>query len=140
MDERTKDPKATPNEEKPFELQIGGESVRFTAKELVSYAQKCTDELAARKQTDADGEDFAALIAQFPELDELPDEVGAKIREGKKPLDAYREYEFERMRKELEDEKKKKSNKQSTPGSVRGDGEGDPDTEELLAIFNSVFR
>ena len=84
--------------------------------------------------------EFERFVAQYPDVTDLPVEVVQAVRRGTPLLDAYRAHENGALRAKLAALEQNERNARRSPGSARGDGDGDADTAELMAIFDSVFR
>ena len=80
------------------------------------------------------------FVREHPDVNELPPEVLEKLKKGKKLMQAYAEYESERLRDELAAERQNRKNSERSPGSVSSAGGDDSELEELLAVFDSVFK
>lgn len=80
------------------------------------------------------------FIGAYPDVHVLPEEVLDAVKGGKKLMQAYAEYENAKLRDELTAQKQNRRNAERTPGSVRSDAGEDGELEELLAVFDSVFR
>lgn len=84
--------------------------------------------------------EFEKFVAQYPDVLDLPVEVVQAVRRGKSLLDAYRKHENGALKAKIAALEQNERNARSTPGSALGDADGDNDTAELMAIFDSVFR
>lgn len=103
-------------------------------------AQERQQQVAARQR---DG--FLELIRAYPDVpDTLPETVVRAIQEGARPVEAYRQYLYERQQTELEGlrrqlqekeqaRKKAEENRMADIGSIRGDAAEDQDA--FLAGF-----
>lgn len=82
---------------------------------------------------------YMELIQEYPDVEEIPQEVAERIAAGETPLNAYRSYENKRLKAELEAAKTNTANVQKAVGSVSDDA-----PQEILdafeAGFDSVFR
>ena len=82
---------------------------------------------------------YMELIQEYPDVEEIPQEVAERIAAGETPLNAYRSYENKRLKAELEAAKTTTANVQKAVGSVSDDA-----PQEILdafeAGFDSVFR
>ena len=130
---------ATPDKgaEKTYLIEVGGEQRALTVEELLEFAQRC----ASRLDT-ADGElpDLQAFIQQYPDVNDIPDEVAEAMRGGQGLLEAYRAYENAKLKDELGAMRKNESNKKQAMGSARGEGGADGELDELMRVFESVFK
>lgn len=83
---------------------------------------------------------LAELIKEYPELTDIPKEVEQGIKAGKSPLNAYREYENQKLKEKLRAYEQNAKNGKSSIGSLGGDSVSDEDIDGLLRIFGSVFN
>ena len=123
--------------QKTYLIEIGGEQRELTIDELVEFAQQCASRL---DMVNGDLPDLQAFIRQYPEVTEIPPEVESRIREGRSLLDAYREYENSKLRDELSAIKANERNRAQSMDSVRGDARGDAELDELMQVFEAVFK
>lgn len=105
-----------------------------------------TAELEAAKTEESlvtalgDTPELLEFVKAYPDVFDIPNEVKKLMKEGKSLLTAYREYENAQLKAELNALKQNKKNAATTPGSVGGNATGDEELDELLRVFNSVFK
>lgn len=87
-----------------------------------------------------DTPELLEFVKAYPDVFDIPNEVKKLMKEGKSLLTAYREYENAQLKAELNALKQNKKNAATTPGSVGGNATGDEELDELLRVFNSVFK
>ncbi len=130
-------PAIAPDAAKTYTIEVGDEEREMTIEELLDFAQQCANRIESEN---ADLPDLQAFIKQYPGVTDIPDEVAQAMRGGKGILEAYREYENANLKNELSAIKKNESNRQKAIGSVRSDGGGDAELDELMRVFESVFK
>ena len=131
-----------------YVVEAGGEKAELTVDQLIELARLCLNmklpdgrtETGAAKGELADVPELLEFVKNYPDVLEFPSEVEQEIISGKKPLDAYRSYENEQLRRKLRALEQKETNKRSSIGSARGDAGLDGGLDELMAVYNSVFR
>ena len=118
------------------------------ARELLSLRQKEAQRRAvesAAMQQKQRTEPYLELVRAYPNLTTLPPEVVQRISAGERPLEAYRAYELQQAKAEIEtlkaaqkakaaDEK----NRKTAAGSAAGVGNG-KEQDEFLAGFLGAF-
>lgn len=82
-------------------------------------------------------ERFKALAKEYPNLKELPPQVIKAIREGRTPLEAYREYDMAGMKQELERSRNNSRNRAKAIGSM-ADSAASPPLNDFLIGWESV--
>ena len=135
-------------EEELYVVEAGGEKAELAIDQLIELARLCLNmklpdgrtETGAAKGELADVPELLEFVKNYPDVLEFPSEVEQEIISGKKPLDAYRSYENEQLRRKLRALEQKETNKRSSIGSARGDAGLDGGLDELMAVYNSVFR
>lgn len=80
------------------------------------------------------------FVREYPDVTTLPDEVLEAVRGGKPLMRAYAEYENARLRDELAAHNQNRRNAERTPGSVGSSAGESSEIDELLAVFDSVFK
>lgn len=135
MDAQTETPAG--RVEQTYTIEVGDEKREMTIDELIDFAQKCANRI---ESPNADLPDLQEFIKQYPGVTDIPDEVAQAMKGGKGMLEAYREYENASLKNELGTLKKNESNRRKSIGSVRGDGGGDAELDELMRVFESVFK
>ncbi len=123
--------------EKTYLIEFGGEQRALNLDELLEFAQKCASRLDA---VNGDLPDLQAFIRQYPEVTDIPDEVAQAMRGGQGLVEAYRMYENARLKQELEAARANERNRAQAIGSVRGDGAADGELDELMRVFEAVFK
>ena len=118
------------------------------ARELLTLRQKEAQRRAAESaamQQRQKTEPYLELVRAYPNLTSLPPEVVQRIGAGERPLEAYRAYELQQAKAEIEtlraaqkakaaDEK----NRKTAAGSAAGVGNG-KEQDEFLAGFLGAF-
>lgn len=118
------------------------------ARELLTLRQKEAQRRAAESAAAAQRqrtEPYLELVRAYPNLTSLPPEVVQRIGAGERPLEAYRAYELQQAKTEIEtlraaqkakaaDEK----NRKTAAGSAAGVGNG-KEQDEFLAGFLGAF-
>lgn len=118
------------------------------ARELLTLRQKEAQRRAAESAAAAQRqktEPYLELVRAYPNLTSLPPEVVQRIGAGERPLEAYRAYELQQAKAEIEtlraaqkakaaDEK----NRKTAAGSAAGVGNG-KEQDEFLAGFLGAF-
>ncbi len=99
-----------------------------------------TEETNEPVESLSDLPELQEFVRAYPEVFDIPDEVRKLMKQGKGLLTAYREYENAQLKAELKALKQNKKNAATTPGSVGGNATGDEELDELLRVFNSVFK
>lgn len=145
-------------EDKPYILSVDGRERRMSLDELLEFARECLEnakggetptEIGAESAPGVEVEDDETLkdmpellefVREHPDVFELPSEVVDKLKAGMKLSQAYAMYENEKLREQLSAVKQNERNAQTAPGSALGDAQGGSEVDELLAIFNSVFK
>ena len=92
---------------------------------------------ANHRQVMEDKKDFMELISEYPNITALPQEVIAMLKQGTKPVDAYRTYENNKLKNALAMQEKKQQNLQNHVGSASGEAEASAE-DPFLVGFNSV--
>ena len=118
------------------------------ARELLTLRQKEAQRRAAESAAAAQRqktEPYLELVRAYPNLTSLPPEVVKRIGAGERPLEAYRAYELQQARAEIETLKaaqKAKAaderNRKTAAGSAAGVGNG-KEQDEFLAGFLGAF-
>jgi hypothetical protein len=134
--------------EELYVVEAGGEKAELTIDQLMELARLCLEmklpdsktETGAANGALADVPELLEFVKNYPDVLEFPSEVEQEIISGKKPLDAYRSYENEQLRRKLRALEQKEANKRGSIGSAKGDAGLDGGLDELMAVYNSVFR
>ena len=92
---------------------------------------------ANHRQVMEDKQDFMELISEYPNITALPQEVIAMLKQGTKPVDAYRTYENNKLKNALAMQEKKQRNLQNYVGSASGEAEASAE-DPFLVGFNSI--
>lgn len=107
--------------------------------EMDATMQEQQRRIEADQREKALNEAFGEMLREFPEtaqMNQLPDRVVDLIGQGKAPVDAYRQYDYERIKAENAALKQNATNKQKSPGPAKGtapaNGKKNPFLEGLL--------
>lgn len=127
-----------------YAVKYNGKEYFLGIDELITNAQKGMnydhvlrerDEARAKVQKDEQLNEFVELVNAYPELRKLPDEVASDIADGKKPIDAYRDYEIKVLREQVAAKEQAEKNK-NAPKSAKGVPDGN-DGDSFLRGFMS---
>lgn len=129
--------------EEQYEIEVDGEVLRLTLPQLMEAArlglsrqcQHIRRENAARAVPN--GEIYAAFLQEYPDVQpsDIPPEVWALAAREGSLLSAFRRFELDRLRAELEALRKNEDNRAREIGPARSDGEtlaADPVIRALL--------
>lgn len=133
---------------KLYTVKTDTEEVELTIEQLLELARICLtansgSHSIAGDTAEASLSDVPELlefVKNYPEVREFPPEVEKQIRGGKHPLDAYRSYENELLRNKLRAFEQNENNKKSSMGSVKSQAGAADELDDLMAIYNSVFK
>lgn len=146
------DQKGFAADEHKYTVDVDGEQVELNLEQLLELARLCLTMQMQDNGTMAatgmgtngaavlsDVPELLAFVQNYPDVREFPPEVEALIRQGKQPLEAYRSYENDQLRKKLRAFEQNDSNQKTSLGSVKGEADCD-ELDGLMAIYNSVFK
>lgn len=133
---------AEPSEE-TFTLEVDGKPMELTMEQLLQAAKAGLEQgnRMARRQNIAgqvpDGEVYAQFLEAYPDIkpDEIPAEVWNAANQDGNLLSAYRRYEIEKLRAELEAIRKNQDNRKNAVGSAVTDGEAAETDPIIAALF-----
>lgn len=130
-------------DEARYTVEAAGKTLALTLDELLELAARCIE---AEQSPEGgvgvlqDVPELMEFVQQYPDVRAFPEEVAELIRQGKSPLDAYRRYENDDLRNKLRAFEQNEANQKTSLGSARGQADADDELQELMAIYNSVFR
>ncbi len=134
------------NEGKTYEISIGGKTRKVSEQELLEAAKFGffaldvigSGQLSEGKTAGGDDGEMERFVSRYPDVSEFPPEVEKRIRGGDSPLDAYREYEIEKLKAQVDALEKNDVNRKKSTGSAGSDA-GEDELKELESIFDSMF-
>lgn len=140
------DPKDMPlmdSDEQTYPVKVDGQTIELTIEQLIAAAEQGLSQVntAARRSQEAenmpDGNVYRAFLDEYPEIkpDEIPSEVWDAANRSGDLLGAYRAYEIQKLRTELEELKKNAENRKMDVGSARSDGENNMTDPIILALM-----
>ena len=135
-------------EQELYVVEVNGEKAELTIDQLIELARLCLEMKIPNGQTEAgvadgtlsDVPELLEFVQNYPDILEFPSEVEQAILGGKNPLDAYRSYENEQLRRKLRALEQNEANKKSSIGSAKGEAGSDGELDDLMAVYNSIFR
>lgn len=139
----SKDMPLTDSEEQTYSVNVDGQTIELTLEQLVAAAEQGlskANSAAYRGQAAGNvpnGNVYQAFLDEYPEIqpDEIPSEVWDNANRSGDLLGAYRIYELQKLRQELEELKKNAENRKMDVGSARSDGENNITDPIILALM-----
>ena len=100
--------------------------------------QQLEREAYMRKVEDMEKQSYIDFVRAYPDVKEFPLEVLTMLKQGLKPLEAYRTYENKQLKEALAMQGKKQQNLQSKVGSAGSEAE-DEENDPFLVGFHSIL-
>lgn len=129
-------------EEQTYPITIDGQTIELTLEQLLRVAEQALSGVneEARQggnDTHSDGGVYQSFLKEYPDIqpDEIPQEVWDSANQSGDLLRAYRTYEIQKLRQELEDSKKNADNRRLDVGSARSDGANTITDPIILALM-----
>lgn len=100
--------------------------------------QQLEQEVYMRKAEDMERQSYVDFVRAYPDVKEFPPEVLTMLKQGVKPLEAYRTYENKQLKEALAMQGKKQQNLQNKVGPAGSEAE-DEETDPFLIGFHSIL-
>ncbi len=130
--------------EKRYPITVGDKTVELNLEQLMELAKRCLEMEqpggGSEKELLKSVPELLEFVQQYPGVTEFPEEVVELIRAGKKPADAYKDFEMDGLRKKLSAFEKNDENKKKALGSAKGAAENDSEYDELMSIYKKIFK
>lgn len=126
-----------------YTLEVADKTLELTLDQLLDLAARCLEADMGREEglgQLADVPQLLEFVQQYPDVQQFPEPVAEFIRQGKSPLEAYRAYENEELRGKLRAMEQNEANQKMSPGSARGQADGRRELDDMMALFQSVFK
>ena len=132
----------TGGKEALYPVEVGQAVRKLKLDELIEFAGKYLEEgsIGGEEEVFKDTEEMLEFVKRYPEVTDFPEKVAEMIKGGKSPLEAYREFENQLLKERLQAFEKNADNRERSIGSARGEADSDDEFDELMKIYNAVFR
>ncbi len=133
----------TDSGEQLYPVTVDGQTIELTLEQLIRAAEQGLSRAngAARREQAAEGvpggDVYQAFLNEYPDIrpNDIPPEVWDAANQSGDLLGAYRVYEIQKLRQELEDLKKNAENRRMDIGAARSDGENTITDPIILALM-----
>lgn len=133
----------TDSDQQLYPVVVDGQTVELTLEQLIAAAEQGLSKAngTARREQAAGrvqgGDVYQDFLNEYPDIrpTDIPQEVWDSANQSGDLLGAYRIYEIQKLRQELEDYKKNADNRKMDVGSARSDGENTITDPIILALM-----
>lgn len=134
------------SDEQLYPVNVDGETVELTLEQLIAAAEKGLSRMNSEAQMDGmmqqggqyqQPSQYGRFASAYPQMrpTDIPEEVWQEANRTGDLLEAYRIYEINQLRQELQDLKMNQRNRELDVGSARSDGKSQVTDPIILALM-----